>query len=66
MLLKISIIIYVLNFAFAIFCLIDENDKSTETLKNQYKNITVTTQTEKSDEQKDLDSADDLLRSMLM
>ena len=44
----------------------DENDKSTETLKNQYKNITVTTQTEKSDEQKDLDSADDLLRSMLM
>lgn len=35
----IGIIIYVLNFAFAIFCLIDENDKSTTELLKKSKNL---------------------------
>lgn len=45
---------------------LSDKDNDSVTLSNQYKNIIDSTSTEKTDEQKDLDDADDLLRSMLM
>ena len=45
---------------------LSDNDSDSVTLTNQYNNIIQKTETEKTEEQKDLDSTDDYLRSMLM